>query len=194
MTDFDALYSRTPDPWGLRTTWYERRKLDVLMACLPRERYRHALDLGCGEGEAARRLADRCDAVRAVDGSATAIARCKEWASRAGATHVTAEVLQLPGEWPAGMDVAADLVVVSEVAYYLDDSNLDLFLERCAASLAPGGDWVMCHFKDAFDDSLQQVGHIHGLVDAGGQVVRLAAHDDERFRLDVWRKPGRNAS
>ena len=37
--DFDAMYDADPDPWEVETSWYERRKLAVHLASLPRERY-----------------------------------------------------------------------------------------------------------------------------------------------------------
>ena len=55
------------DPWRTRTSWYERRKLAVLLAALPAQRYRHAAEPGCGTGELTRLLATRCDAVTASD-------------------------------------------------------------------------------------------------------------------------------
>ncbi|WP_144630158.1 class I SAM-dependent methyltransferase [Bordetella genomosp. 13] len=194
MTDFDAMYRSASDPWKLRTDWYERRKLDVLMACLPRERYGLALDLGCGEGEAARRLAGRCERVQAVDGSPAAIARCCKWIEEEDVQHVTAEVLQLPHQWPAATRGAVDLLVVSELAYYLSDQVLDLFLCHCLRSLAPGADWAMCHYTEDFHDRRQSTSRIHARVDALSGFGRIVTHEDARFRLDVWRKPGESAT
>ena len=36
---FDAWYRDDPDPFGVRTRWYERRKLAVLLAALQHPRY-----------------------------------------------------------------------------------------------------------------------------------------------------------
>lgn len=190
MTDFDAMYRQESDPWRLKTQWYERRKLDVLLACLPRERYGLALDLGCGEGEATKRLASRCDRVYAMDGSDAAIARCRQWIEQSASSHVSAQTLQLPHQWPADLRGCADLIVVSELAYYLDDRDLDVFLGHCLRTLAPGGDWVMCHFTEDFHDRSQATSHIHARVDALSGFGRIVMHEDVRFRLDVWRKPG----
>ena len=190
MTDFDAMYRLESDPWRLRTEWYERRKLDLLMACLPRQRYGQALDLGCGEGEAVRRLASRCDRVYAVDGSDAAVARCRQWIEQSGSTHVSAHALQLPWQWPAGTRDSTNLIVVSELAYYLDDRDLDVFVGQCLRCLAPGGDWVMCHYTEDFHDRRQATSRVYSRVDALSGFGRIVMHEDARFRLDVWRKPG----
>ena len=47
---FADLYAGGDDPWQTRTSWYERRKRDVVLACLPRDRYAHAAEPGCGLG------------------------------------------------------------------------------------------------------------------------------------------------
>ena len=188
MTDFDAMYRRQADPWSLRTAWYERRKLDILMASLPQARYRHALDLGCGEGEAVRRLAGRCDRVHAVDGSPAAVARCQAWAEETGATHVGACVLQLPRQWPAGTRGQVDLLVVSELAYYLGDDDLALFLDHCLDTLAPDGDWAMCHYTRDFHDRRQPTERLHDALHRLPGLRRIVTHDDVQFRLDIWRK------
>lgn len=194
MTDFEALYRSSADPWAVRTSWYERRKEDVLMASLPRVRYCRALELGCGTGAATGRLAAICDAVCAVDISATAARRCRQRMLRHEAAHVQVEILRLPEDWPEGTEAAADLVVVSELAYYFSDHELDVFIGRCLRSLAPLGDWAMCHYKAAFHDRCQDTDHIHDMVDAIPGLDRIVSHHDERFQLDIWRRQGRGCA
>ena len=50
IPDFDALYRADPDPWEVGSSWYERRKLSVLLASLPRQHYAVAWEPGCGPG------------------------------------------------------------------------------------------------------------------------------------------------
>ena len=60
VSRFADLYSGGGDPWQTRTSWYERRKRDVVLACLPEPRYRHAAEPGCGLGLLTAGLAARC--------------------------------------------------------------------------------------------------------------------------------------
>ncbi len=69
MNDFESLYRQSPDPWQVRTSWYEQRKRALLIAALPQARYGRVLEVGCGNGEMTRLLAPRCDMLVAVDGS-----------------------------------------------------------------------------------------------------------------------------
>jgi len=35
IPDFESMYRADSDPWQVQTSWYERRKLAVLLASLP---------------------------------------------------------------------------------------------------------------------------------------------------------------
>jgi len=188
MTDFEALYRRDPDPWSVRSAWYERRKRALLMAALPRERYGLALELGSGTGETTRQLAARCDAVRAVDLSATAVETSRRVLSADGLANVDVNVMCLPDAWPLGEREQADLIVVSELAYYFDDAALAHFFAKCHASLAPDADWAMCHYTRDFHDRCQPTHRLHETVDAMPDLRRIVTHVDEDFRLDIWRR------
>ena len=64
---FEQMYQADPDPWQVASRWYERRKRDLLLAALPRERYAHGFEPGCGNGETTQRLLQRCERLCAVD-------------------------------------------------------------------------------------------------------------------------------
>lgn len=127
---FDALYRGSDDPWLTQTRWYERRKRALLLACLPHERYESAYEPGCGNGVLTQALAERCDAVLASDGSDLAVAAARQ--RLAGFRNVTVERHVLPDDWPTG---AFDLVVLSELVYFLDKASIDVTGQRVARSL-----------------------------------------------------------
>ncbi|KAA0890805.1 class I SAM-dependent methyltransferase [Pusillimonas sp. ANT_WB101] len=187
MTDFDAMYKQDDDPWSVRHSWYERRKRAVLMASLPSARFGKVLELGCGIGEMTYLLSSVGAHVMAVDASETAAAICRRRVGRAGANNVSVQVLQLPASWPLGSDDSFDLVVVSELAYYFSEPELASFIEQCMASLALQGIWVMCHYKPQFHDRIGSTDEIHNKVNALSELQRIVSHDDEQFRLDIWR-------
>ena len=194
MNRFETLYRRSADPWQVRASWYEQRKRALLLAALPRQHYGRILELACGNGEMTRSLAPRCDALVAVDGSETAIALCAQAVRQDGLANVRAQVAQLPGEWPLLPGECCDLIVVSELAYYIPQAELPGFFQRCDDALAPGGEWVMCHYTKDFDDREQPTAALHARIDELGGLVRVLAHQDERFQLDIWRKPDKDNS
>lgn len=191
MRDFESLYRQSPDPWQVRTSWYEQRKRELLVACLPQRRYGRALELGCGNGEMTRLLARRCDALVAVDGSPTAVALCQQAVRDEGLDNVRTAVARLPDEWPLQDGGSCDLIIVSELAYYFPEAELLRFLAQCRDALAPKGEWVMCDFTKDLDDRPQATPAIHARIDALDGLEKVVCHQDERFLLDIWRKlPG----
>ena len=190
VADFEAKYREDGDPWGYRHSWYEHRKYAVTLACLPRERYRSVWEPACSIGVLTDLLAGRADAVLASDGSPTAVAAARR---RAGAEslsqkRIDVSVQVLPAR-PALDPGGADLVVLSEILYYLDDSDRAQVLEHAGEVLAPGGDLVVVHWRPHPHDA-----HLSG--DAANAWVRerlgwpvLVRHDDEHFVLDVLRRP-----
>lgn len=178
---FERLHRASADPWSVRTRWYERRKRALTLAALPAERYGRALELGCSNGELSAGLAERCDSVLGLDASEAAV----ELASRRTAElpAVSIERMRVPGEWPSG---TFDLVVVSELAYYLAADQWAATIERIVASLAPGGAVLLCHWSGAADDFAQTGAEAHDRFAAQSGLRRLVGHVDEAFLLEVY--------
>ncbi len=185
---FERLYRADADPWRVATAWYERRKRGLLLAALGLERYRHVFEPGCGAGELTRCLARRAGRVCAVDVAPAAAARCRERLAAEGLGNVDVRVLDLPAQWPLAPPGGFDLIVVSEIAYYLDDRALVRFLRNADASLADGGEIVACHWRPDFDDRLQPTDALHGALGALPGLVLRAHHEEPEFRLDLWRR------
>lgn len=173
---FDEHYRRRPEGWDF-DSWYERRKRAVLLAALPHGRYTSALELGCATGELAAQLAERADAVLGIDVAEAAL----ETARRA-VPQARFERRELPAEWPDGR---FDLIVVSELGYYLSPEHLAELGERITASLVPDGVLVLCHWRHPDRDAVLGGDAVHrAVIDAwSGGVV--AHHEEPDFVLDV---------
>ena len=180
IAHFDAMHEADEDPWQVTSRWYERRKRALTMAALPLERYVNAFEPGCSIGALTQLLADRCDRLLAMDAARAAVVRCKTRV--AGARNVTVEQGRLPDDWPAG---PFDLVVLSEVAYYLDSADVDASLDRCVASLAPGGHLVSVHWSQVADDFRTPGHEVHRRIGVRPELVAAASYEDKDFRLDV---------
>lgn len=139
---FDVVHSAADDPWRYTTSWYEHRKRALTLAALPQEHYRSGLEIGCSIGTLTVELAGRCASLLAVDASSAALTRAAE--RLATFPGVTLRQLTLPGSWPDG---TYDLVVVSEVGYYLSPAEFGLLLERIEDSIKPGGTLLLCHWR-----------------------------------------------
>ena len=117
-----ALYADGDDPWAFRTSQYEHERFEAVLAALPKPRFASALEIGCGNGELARRLAPRCDAYAGLDAVETALE-----AARAAVPHARFTRAYLPCRLPDG---CYDLILLSEILYFLDpDGITDLALQ-----------------------------------------------------------------
>ena len=125
---FEKLYKGSEDPWSFRERWYEQRKRNLTLAALPRSHYGSIFEPGCANGELSARLAERCTQLLCSDTSAIAL----ELAHNRLAHRSNVRLLQtrLPEQWPAGR---FDLIVLSELCYYLDAQDLDRLIGRQTA-------------------------------------------------------------
>jgi SAM-dependent methyltransferase len=187
VEDFEAKYQEDGDPWGYLDSWYERRKYAVTLACLPRERYRLVWEPACSIGVLTGLLAERADRVLASDGSATAIATAR--ASGVPGGVVDWAVQTLPARPPVATG-SVDLVMLSEILYYLPEDDRGALLDIAAEVLAPGGDLVVVHWRPFPDDAYlsgdDANGWVRARLDRGW--LNLVRHDDEEFVLDVLRR------
>jgi LmbE family N-acetylglucosaminyl deacetylase len=180
-TYFDELYSADADPWGLAERFYEQRKRDLVLASLPRPRFRRAFEPGCAIGLLTQRLAARCDQVIATDTAQPAIdqarVRCAPY------VNVVLERGAIPGDWPGG---EFDLIVLSEVGYYCVD--LTHLVDQLDRTLSIDGVVVACHWRHPAPDHPHQAEAVHAAV--GERFTRVASHLEDDFMLEVWSRDG----
>jgi SAM-dependent methyltransferase len=190
---FDAKYQRDPDPWGYRHSWYEQRKYAITVACLPRPRYHLVWEPACSIGVLTGLLAERAGRVLASDASATAISLARDGAVPDGSSDSarTADidwaVMTLPGPLPAPAG-SADLVVLSEILYYLPDTDRGKVLDDAHDLLEPGGDLVVVHWRSRAEDTYLSGDDANAWVRARPAWSSLLTHVDEHFVLDVLRR------
>lgn len=179
---FDDIYHGSDDPWGFHDRWYERRKRAITMACLPDQHYSRCFEAGCSIGLVTSGLAQRCHRVLAVDASQTAV----QHAARAveGFPHVRVEQRMLPEEWPVGERF--DLVVLSEVGYYFDGSDLSALLDLAVGSLAPAGVLLACHWRHPVADYPLAGDVVHEAIIERPELARSVQHEEADFLLDVF--------
>lgn len=177
---FEARYEQTEDPWGFADDPYERAKYARTLAALGRRRFGRALELGCANGELTALLAPRCEALVAVDAAPTAVARAAErFADRAG-VEVRRGVI--PEGLPAG---PWELVVASEILYYLGAELLDATVSRLVAELEPGGLLVAVHWTGEAASHPQSADAVHARLLDDPALRPLAAARHPGYRLDT---------
>lgn len=183
---FEELYGEREDPWEYRSSRYEQRKQQILLASLPRERYGAVLELGCSIGVQTAGLAQRAGSLLAVDASATALARARQ--AVAGMEHVSLLQATVPEQFPQLEPGTLDLAVLSEIGYFLAADELDQVLRDCAAALQAGGELVLCHWLHPIEGWPLDGESVHQLAATLGW-ERIVEHRETDFLLEILRKP-----
>jgi SAM-dependent methyltransferase len=185
---FEARYRQDPDPFGVHTRWYERRKLACLGAVLAQERYALAWDAACGVGQGTLLLADRCDSVVASDASARAVELTGELTGEVLTDRVTTLVSALPAVPSAAVE--ADLVVLAEVLYYLPADDRAA-LARAVAAMPRAREVAAVSWRHRAEDtwvsgteSLDELGS--GLTEHDWR-EHLCLHEPD-FEIRTWRR------
>ncbi|MBZ8133397.1 class I SAM-dependent methyltransferase [Afifella sp. IM 167] len=183
---FEAKFRADIDPWDYRASRLERvKRRDLLLACGHRP-YGRVLELACAIGVTSRALAPISLRLLALDSSPTAIREAQKGGK--DLKNVTFRLATLPAEMPAG---PFDLIVVSELAYYLPPAELARLAKMLGGRLSRGGRVVVLHHLRPFRDAA-----IHPAL-AHGRLVRLLARalvpdwrrQTARYRVDGLVKP-----
>jgi 2-polyprenyl-3-methyl-5-hydroxy-6-metoxy-1,4-benzoquinol methylase len=193
---FEDVYGASDDPWHFETSAYEAAKYARTLAALPRDHYGRGLEVGCSIGVLTERLAGRVDHLLSVDVNDKALgrARARLSAGPVGA-HVTFARHRLPDDL-AQLGGPFDLVVLSEVLYYLSPDDLERALDGLLERLTPGGTVLLVHWTPQVHDYPQTGDAVHAAVlrrvGAGLRHVHAERHGDDRegYRLDVLERTG----
>ncbi|MCC3298587.1 bifunctional PIG-L family deacetylase/class I SAM-dependent methyltransferase [Arthrobacter caoxuetaonis] len=177
---FEELYARSSDPWNFEGSFYEHRKRALTLAMLPRERFGRVFEPGCSIGVLTAELARRADSVIAMDVSQRALDLAGErLAAEPGVRLVRGSI---PGDWPAG---EFDLLVISEVGYFMSPSQLREVVSQAAGTLAEDGVLLLCHWRHPMADWPLGGDDIHEAFRDGSGLDIQAEHIEEDFRIDV---------
>ena len=183
---FDELYGRDADPWRFETSAYERDKYAETVAALPRRRYGRVLEVGCSIGVLTALLAERADQLLATDVAEAALAVARK--RLAAARNVSFERAAFPDEAPEG---PFDLIVLSEVLYYLSAADLRRAADVAMARLAPGGEVLLVHWLGETPDyPLTGDEAADGFLAAAVPPLTTVRRERrERYRLELMRAP-----
>jgi hypothetical protein len=179
---FEQMYRDNVDPWEFESSPYEQRKYAVTVDSLPRARYRSAYEPGCSVGVLTELLAVRCDRLVCSDIIPSALQRAE--ARLRTRPHVRVEERSIPDQWPTG---PFDLVVLSEIAYYFDETDLGQVLECVMGSTPRGAHVVGVHWRGETDYPLSG-DRCHELISDAPGLVSIVQHREAEFILDVWER------
>jgi predicted TPR repeat methyltransferase len=178
---FESLYDGGLDPWQFATSAYERDKYAATLAAIGPGPIGRAWEVGCAIGVFTQALAPLCGSLLAVDVADSALVQARERC--AGLPQVALQQMHIPGEWPDGR---FDLIVFSEVLYYLVPADIRAAAWRSLLSLNAGGRIVLVHWTGETDYPVTGDDAVRVFRETCGHRARvLHQRRHESYRLDV---------
>ncbi|GGB97725.1 SAM-dependent methyltransferase [Dyadobacter sediminis] len=184
---FDKVYQNNEDPWNFETSEYEFNKYKTTMDALTCATYRNAFEIGCSIGVLSEMLAVRCQRLLSIDAAKAPLVKARRRLERFN--HVQVQQMAVPGQFP---DERFDLVLISEVGYYLSMTDLEILQGQILAHLDQYGQLLLVHWTPQVDDyplTGDQVHEAFQLLSGPGQPLELLFSLREKtYRLDSFQK------
>lgn len=180
LADFEARYRADPDPWGYTTSEYERRKYEATLIACGEGPFAEALELGASIGVFSSMLAPRCEQLTTIDAAPTAVAAARR--GLAGAVHIDVILGAIPDAIPIRR---FDLVVASEILYYLTASELARTVGRLESVMLPGARLVAIHWRPAGPERPLDAEQVHAILLQQPWLASLTRGGTDDYLLDV---------
>ncbi len=180
---FAALYANGGDPWHVRTAAYERDKRQETLAPIMDRRFEHGLEVGCGEGHLTALLAPRCRTMLGIDLDPTIV-------GRALALHGNIPDLEfrqgrMPDDFP---DERFDLLVFSEVLYFLDETELQRVAGAVRTAALPDAHILLVNYLGPTDTPLSGADASDFFIACLGATWHVETTSPGAFRIDHLRR------
>jgi SAM-dependent methyltransferase len=183
---FEEIYRASPDPWNYTSSDYEREKYAATLAAAGPGPYALALEVGCSIGVFTELLAPRCERLVAMDFSRRALDLAAERVGDIDGVELAHGAF--PEQAPKG---SWDLVVCSEVLYYLDCQALADAVVWLKRQLANGAVVVAVSWRGHGETEPLRGDDVHDLLHT--ELAGWHALDASRpgYRLDRFDGNGR---
>jgi SAM-dependent methyltransferase len=175
------------DPFGFDVNTVEQLKFRRTLAVCGDGPLGRVLEVGCAVGSFTELLAPRATDVLALDVSPAAVEqvtrRLRDY------PNVRGQAMAIPAEFPEG---TFDLVVASDVLYYLTVKDVQLCLEKIEAAVAEGGALVAVHYVPRMG-SLLDGDETHDILAAHTKLKHVLGERTEfgpgrTYRVDRYEK------
>jgi SAM-dependent methyltransferase len=178
--DFEERYRTDPDPWSYATSAYEREKYAATLAACGTPPFGSALELGSSIGIFSRLLAPHCRSLVTIDGAPTAVAAARE--RLAGLETVQTILGTIPEVIPRR---PYDLVVASEILYYLQPAALTETLDVLRDRMRPGARLVAVHWRPPGPERPFDAAVIHAVLRRQSWLASVSSDANPDYLLDV---------
>ena len=187
----DLNYFLRRDPWNYNTSGLEQGKYRDILSLVPVDTDA-ALEVGCAEGVFTQMLSKQVTSLLGIDSSPVALGR-----ARKACPTVDFQQMDISRQSP---ESEYDLIVASEILYYLGDSEqISRVGHRMVDWLKPKGYLLLCHMRSQTDESggfpvpRWTPSHpgaftVHGIFDGFAQLDRVSEVHHDLYKVSLYRK------
>ncbi len=184
---FNEFYSHGDDPWNFESSPYELTKYKATLAALPRETYKSVFEIGCSIGVLTKMLAPICQKLLAVEPVDVPLEKAKKRLK--DDQHVRFEKILVPQDFP---QENFDLILLSEVGYFLSREDLEKLAVLMTEHLEKGGQLLLVHWTPVVPEFPQTGDQVHNyfidLCQQKKHLKQVLHQRKEKFRLDLFEK------
>lgn len=184
---FNDVYRNSDDPWQFETSAYELGKYKTTINALAFDTYRNAFEIGCSIGVLSEMLAGRCGKLLSVDAAEVPLVKARKRLESCG--QVEFAKMAVPHSFP---DAQFDLILMSEVGYYLSMPDLEALQQKILLHLQQEGQLLLVHWTPEVHDYPLTGDQVHesfiSLSGAGKPLKRIFSLREETYRLDSFQR------
>jgi SAM-dependent methyltransferase len=181
---FERLYANDKDPWCFESSSYERSKYAATLETLKGHRLGAVFEVGCSIGILTRMLAPNCASLLAVDVSRIALERARYNCRTLG--NVKIARMRVPAQWPAAR---FDLILLSEVLYFLSPEEIRTTARKALGSLSSGGKILLVNWLGETDYPCGGDEATSVFLSAAGERIRIVEQRrNPDYRLELLRR------
>ena len=188
-TFFNNLYQQNQDPWNFEESPYEKEKYEQTLNMIPGDSYANGFEIGCANGVLTQMLIRKCRRLLAVDSSAIAVANATKRLGDYPA--VTIREMEIPKDFP---NEKFDLMLFSEVGYFLIEDDLLIARNKMLDCLLPGAHLLLVHWTPTVAEFPLTGDQVHELFFSvagekkGLPLLHLKQRKEAQYRMDLFLK------
>lgn len=184
---FNDVYRNNDDPWQFETSAYELNKYKTTISALHADTYRNAFEIGCSIGVLSEMLAGRCGKLLSVDAAEAPLEKARKRLQHF--SQVTFAKMAVPAAFP---EQQFDLILMSEVGYYLSMPDLEKLQEKILLHLEKGGQLLLVHWTPDVHDYPLTGDQVHEsfktLSGPDKPLKQLFSLREDTYRLDSFQR------
>ena len=184
---FNKMYQQNQDPWDFENSPYEKEKYKATIDIIPNDVYENVFEIGCSNGVLSEMLIPRSKRLLAVDASDIAVKNAK--LRLAKFPFVTVQEMTIPEKFP---DEKFNLILLSEVGYFLNESDLIIARDKMIAALLPKGHLILVHWTPYVEEFPLTGDYVHEKFRecAGDRqpLIHISEKVESQYRMDLYEK------